>query len=382
MATNWGCDARVRAREGIKLRQVLIDAATPGEKILEDMDNTELARKANEVVSTMGAIDTHRIVSARRLSNGGIVFEFTSEEAAKWVNEAQHRIQFTQAIALDARIKTRLYPLVLQFILLHFGPERSNELRAIEGHNKLPCGAIDKARWLKPTHRRSPNQTCGHALFTFTSPETANKVLTDGLIICQKRVYAEKCKKEPIRCLKCHRWNHLSYACPQQHDTCGTCGDRHKTSTCAESGKMRCTSCKTDDHTSWDRACPTFLHKCNELNARMPENQMPYFITEEPWTQVIQPTPTTVLSPAIWTPQERPNSNDWQTATYRKGKYKQTTIPFQHTSQGRPNAVQEGPTHQRQRGSPATSANQVNLGTNTRWGDTDGNIGLPTVGRN
>jgi hypothetical protein len=158
MATNWGCDARVHAREGIKLRQVLIDTATPGEKILEDTDNTGLARKANKVVSAMGSNDTYRIVSARRLSNGGIVFEFTSEEAAKWVNEAQHRIQFTQVIAPDARIKTRLYPLVLQFIPLHFRPERSNELRAIKGYNKLPCGAIDKARWLKPTYRRSANK--------------------------------------------------------------------------------------------------------------------------------------------------------------------------------------------------------------------------------
>jgi hypothetical protein len=146
MPTNWGYDARVCGREGVNLRQVLIDTESPGEKILKDMDNTGLAWKAKEVVSAMGADDTHRLISARRLSNSRIVFEFTSEEAAKWVNEAQHRIQFTQAIASDTRIKTQLFPLALQFISLHFRPERRNELWAIKGYNKLPCGAINIAQ--------------------------------------------------------------------------------------------------------------------------------------------------------------------------------------------------------------------------------------------
>jgi hypothetical protein len=145
----------------------------------------------------MGAENTHKAVSAKRLNNGGILFELDSEEAAKWMNEAQHRIQFTEALASDARIKTRLFPLVLQFIPLHFEPDKDNEIRNIENTNKHPLGAIDRARWLKPTHRWAPNETCGHALITFTNPETANKVLTNGLIICQKRVFAEKCKKNP-----------------------------------------------------------------------------------------------------------------------------------------------------------------------------------------
>ena len=85
------------------------------------------------------------------------------------------------------------------------------------------------AQWLKPLQWQEPGQEVAHALITFHSAEAANKVLTEGIIICRKWVYAEKCKKEPIRCLRCHSWNHLTYTCPQKYDTWGTCGERHNT---------------------------------------------------------------------------------------------------------------------------------------------------------
>jgi hypothetical protein len=222
----------------VKLRQVLIDVRDPGMQILEEMDSVELARQANEVLWDMGALADHAVVSARWLSNGGVLFELGNEGSAKWINEAQQRIQFMTKLAPYARMKVCLFPIVIQFIPLHFSPDDGEGLRAVEGYNKLPCGAIDKARWLKPAYRRAANQTCGHALLTFTSPEVANKILTDGLIICHKRVYAEKCKKEPTRCLKCQGWNHLSYTCPQQYDTCGMCGDRHRTTACDQPGRL------------------------------------------------------------------------------------------------------------------------------------------------
>ena len=42
-----------------------------------------------------------------------------------------------------------------------------------------------------------------------------------------KEVYAEKCKREPLCCLKCHGWNHMASSCPQQHDICRTCAQHH-----------------------------------------------------------------------------------------------------------------------------------------------------------
>jgi hypothetical protein len=374
-------DVRVRAREGVKQRQILIDAATAGAKILGDLDNADLTKKANEALRAIDAETAHAIVSARRLNNGGVLLELDTEEAATWINEAQHRIRFTAALAPDARIKTRLFPLVIQFIPLHFGPDKDNELRHVEGTNRLPHGAIDRAKWLKPTYRRSPHQTCGHVLITFTSPEVANRVLTNGLIVCQKRVYAEKCKKEPTRCLKCQGWSHLSYTCPQAYDTCGTCGDRHKTSTCTNTTKLHCASCNTSTHASWDRACPSFTRRCEEMDGRLPENLMPYFPTADPWTHVSQPpkiSPPMLMLPP---PTDPSTVGGWKTVPYRKSANRQTTLPFGPATQGQPETDRR-PANSQQRASPASLPNRIELGPTHRWGDTDSNTGQPPPTQN
>ena len=71
--------------------------------------------------------------------------------------------------------------------------------------NGFDKGDVTKGRWIKPVARCSPSQTCRHLILSFSCPIPANSILSYGLVICHKKVYAEKCKKEPLRCLKCHR---------------------------------------------------------------------------------------------------------------------------------------------------------------------------------
>jgi hypothetical protein len=58
VSTALTLNARIRAREGIKLRQILVDATNPGTQILAEVDNIGLAKKANEIIATMGAENT------------------------------------------------------------------------------------------------------------------------------------------------------------------------------------------------------------------------------------------------------------------------------------------------------------------------------------
>ena len=102
-----------------------------------------MTKRANEILDTIGTEHTHAIVSARQLANGGILFELDSEEAVAWINEAQHRLMFTEVLAPGDRVKTRLFPLVIQFIPLHFRPDKDNELRHDENINKLAHGELN-----------------------------------------------------------------------------------------------------------------------------------------------------------------------------------------------------------------------------------------------
>ena len=321
----------------------------------------------------------HTVNSARRLNNGGILLELDTEEATRWINSAINRLTFLTKLAPEARIKTRAYPIVIQLIPLDFDPKRTEEVCNMEETNKMLPGSIMSDQWLKPLQRREPSQEVAHALITFHSAEAANKVLTEGIIICQKRIYAEKCKKEPIRCLRCHGWNHLTYTCLKKYDTCGTCGNRHKTAVCSNHSRLHCVSCNTNDHASWDRECPTFTCKCAELDDRLTENVMPYFPTNESWTHVTQPGKIIIQHS---TPQATPSGN-WQRVERQRGRYKQMTLPFNSTrgtQNGRNPVLANPPADQR---SPASNANAMTLNQETphQWGDTENEPNLPTPGQ-
>ena len=114
-------------------------------------------------------------------------------------------------------------------------------------------------------------------------------MLAHSLIVEHKKVYAEKCKWEPLRCLKCHGWGHIAASCEAPKDICGTCTLQHRTAMCTNGENPRCVSCKVSGHSSWDHRCPVFQQKCHELNEKIDDNSMPYFPTQEAWTQVMEP---------------------------------------------------------------------------------------------
>ena len=133
------------------------------------------------------------------------------KEAATWLSGAYARAAFLGHFAPNATLKSHIYSLVIQFVPLHFKPNDDNEPRSLEELNGLPPNALLQVHWIKLPYCRAAEQTCGHMLAILTHPKDVNKILTDGLIIC----HAEKCKKEPTCCLKCHSWGHMSYNCQQ-----------------------------------------------------------------------------------------------------------------------------------------------------------------------
>ena len=116
-------DVRVRAREGIKTCQVLVDAGAPGQGPLPGASNANLVDTANKAARSMEGVGEHHFVSARRLNNGGVLLEMDSDMVASWISDASTREVFLSLFTPDATVKDWAFPLVVQFIPLHFKPE-------------------------------------------------------------------------------------------------------------------------------------------------------------------------------------------------------------------------------------------------------------------
>jgi hypothetical protein len=276
---------RLAAKESIRQRQSLIDL--PKESSLRDCANTVLVGKFSEAMGKATA-QKHKIRSALKLQNGGILVEMVTDEGAAWLASKTNAEAFLQELGeSEASFKLRSYNVIAYFVPLNLDTNNEKDRREIEETNNVPKGVLTKIRWIKPPMRRQPDQRFAHIIITFSDAETANRAIVNGLSICHKRVSVAKCRKEPIRCLKCQGWDHVASECvvAKEVNVCGTCGARdHWTSKCNQQGVTYCTSCRTDDHTSWNRGCPTFLRKIDELNARDLANDIPFFPAKETWT--------------------------------------------------------------------------------------------------
>ncbi|KAF8811065.1 hypothetical protein BYT27DRAFT_7221740 [Phlegmacium glaucopus] len=284
-------DPWILAREGIKARQFLVDF--PIESGMRELSQIDVTRKFNEaIIEAGGSATIHKVRTVERLANKGLLGEFMTEEGANWFAQSNHFDDFVAALGTlgqGAAVKKRNHPVIAYYAPLHLNTNNPAHVAEIVEVNGLQEEDLLKLRWAKPPIRRNAKQTCGHLILTFASPDAANRAIAGGLVICSKRVSVAKYKKEPIRCLKCQGWNHVASDCVKTTDTCGTCGKGHRTSECTVSSAHHCISCSVNNHPSWARNCPTFLRKCKEFNLKHPENGLPFYPSQEPWTWALEP---------------------------------------------------------------------------------------------
>ena len=125
---------RLRAREAIKARQVLLDfndASGPEVGALLDGSITALKDQLDKALCQSdkdGTQVSHRTRAVSKLRDRGVLMKLDSDSAAEWF--AQDRIQqaFTQKLPHGINIKHHLYHMVIQFIHLLFWPEKESDL--------------------------------------------------------------------------------------------------------------------------------------------------------------------------------------------------------------------------------------------------------------
>jgi hypothetical protein len=279
------------ARNAIRARQILVDIPKDSNLAPNKISHAQLVIKIKEALKSITEEDSPdlEVRAVSQFNNGGTVIEFQTPEAANYLKNKKNKEKFIQALEPNASIKERTYSVIIQFVPLTFNIDSTEHLRDLETENNWSQNTITLARWIKPPAKRNPSQRVAHLLLILNDPKSANEGIRDGITLNQNILQVKKNKREPIRCAKCQHYGHIAKECVFHRDVCANCAGEHRTTECNNKDRTCCISCESDDHSSWDRKCPEFERRCNTLDAKNQDNTMPYFPTDEPWTQVSAP---------------------------------------------------------------------------------------------
>ena len=294
---------QIQNRERIKRRQVLVDFKKTESLQLEIMDEKTMTRKAGDAIRTIFAVASEpkpvevKLKSGTLLRNGGLLLELNSDEAANWLKSDEVLTSFLENVGSGASVKNRTYQVIVQFVPVSFDPEDDEHIRAYEEHNNIANGSIAKAEWIKPVKDRKTGQKVATLRVYHRDAESANTILKQGAYVFTKRVVPKRPHKEPIRCLHCHKFGHERRDCKYENAYCGRCSMLHETEDCnAPRSAYKCINC-LGPHPSYDRECPKFWEKCQQMDQRCPENGLVFYPTEEQWTWITLDNAATARAP-------------------------------------------------------------------------------------
>ena len=288
----------VRTRRAVALadllqRQVMVDNVdipTPDGEPLTALSLQEKGQRALDDLTELGLLppDGGKIVQAKILKPGVVVFTTSSVDMASWMIDSAVAAPFAVKMGMHARVVERTYKLIAERVPLSFRLDDEATLREVERAHGLKDGAITQATWIKPPDRRSPGQRTAYVALTIAGVDQANAALK-GLTLAGRQVLVRRDLKEPQRCSKCQRYDgHFARDCKAEHDTCANCAGAHPTSQCTskEPHALRCANCKEDGHAAWDRDCPTLRAKVRAQFARQPDAGFRFFVTNNPETWI------------------------------------------------------------------------------------------------
>jgi hypothetical protein len=278
---------RLAAREGIKARQFMLEGPEKDSRIGQ-MNGIQLKGEFNKKIGEMGHKDK-KLRSAMIQRHRGILIEMETDDGATWLRSGDNRKILCVAIGSNATFKPRTFSLIAYNVALTVEPDNQRHKDEICEANHMEAGGIASMRWAKLPERRSAGQKTAHLIIAFTNANAANRAITEGFVICNRKAHIKKVKRDPIRCMKCQGWNHFAKECILTHDRCGNCAEEHRTDQCPNPQQLRCFSCNTDGHASWSKECPTYIRKIEENDRRNPENNLQFIPTDEPWTWTARP---------------------------------------------------------------------------------------------
>ena len=131
-------------------------------------------------------------------NNLGTLIEVDSDALANWSADTINRAELCSLLGDGITFKPRTYNVMTFNVPLNMEPENLTHRLEVNEVNGWSDRTVLAIKWAKPIKRRSPHQRTAHLILMFTNPEAANRAISSGVSICNKRCEAERVRKEPM----------------------------------------------------------------------------------------------------------------------------------------------------------------------------------------
>ena len=113
-----------------------------------------------------------RMIGARKLRNGGVMYELSDPEAAKWLR--WECAAFVVNFGGTSVLKERAVAIIVEFVPILYNPDVVAESQKVKCDSRLEVGAIVSTRWIKPVKRWADGQQMAHLIARLKMPEDMN----------------------------------------------------------------------------------------------------------------------------------------------------------------------------------------------------------------
>ena len=141
-----------------------------------------------------GSLGSIRSISSQR-EDRGILIEVDSDSLAKWLTNKINRALFCMRLGKGVTFRSKTYNVIAFNTPLNIDPENQAHREEVNEANQLEENTISAIQWAKPTTRRAPQQQTAHMIVSFIDPEAANRVISNGITICNKKCHAARLKR-------------------------------------------------------------------------------------------------------------------------------------------------------------------------------------------
>jgi len=189
---------------------------------------------------------TAQVIAARRLPSGEILVSTLTEKARR---ELERSNNWLQAIATTAEARETTFPVFIHGVRVK-GVNTTNQKQAIKElceENLLLHPNLEIIRVAWPMKVIKEEKIYSSLILETASPETANRIITRGLVHEGEFKTCERYLSEGrvTRCFNCQRYGHISRKC-RHPAACANCAGNHTTNKCTKDPEERrkCAVCK------------------------------------------------------------------------------------------------------------------------------------------